>query len=79
LVVAERLYAGKVFKPSALSIEEGFVNSEIVRIPMDVSNRFAERNHLIAQHRKKIVKAIRLPVGFDKRRRIAQWRPGSVR
>src|SRR6185295_15997455 len=48
LVIAKGFYTGKILKPSAKRILHWPVDPEVMRVAMNVGDRFAKGNHLVA-------------------------------
>ena len=71
LVVAERLQAGEVFQARSGRVEKGLVDTEVVRVTVDVDDRPPEVSHVVAQSAQEIMEAVWLAVRLDERLRVA--------
>lgn len=66
------LDAREVLDPTALRIEERFVDAVVVRVALHAAHWLAEGDDLVAQREQVVLESVRLTVGLGQGLRIAK-------
>jgi len=78
LVVAEGLDADEVLEPQALTVQEGSVDPEVMRVAVDIGDGLPEGDDLITQCEQEVLETVGLPIRFRQSLGVAQRRPRPI-